>query len=92
MLLGESSVTADPSANILFFTVTDTSRTLAARLATAYAHAYTEYKHELDTAALRGARQDLEARMADIRDAGGGGSSLYASLASKYELLKTMED
>jgi tyrosine-protein kinase len=91
MLLGESSVTADPSANILFFTVTETSRSLAARLATAYARAYTEYKHELDTAALKKARQDLEARMADIRSRGGGSSSLYSSLASKDELLKTME-
>jgi succinoglycan biosynthesis transport protein ExoP len=90
-LLGESSVTADPNSNILFFTVTDTSRQIAATLATAYAEAYTQYKHELDTAALRNAREDLEARMAGIRARGGGDSSLYASLASKDELLKTME-
>ena len=91
VLLGESSVTAHPTANILFFSVTDRDRGLAARLATAYAQAYTEYKHELDTEALRTARTDLEARMAEIRSQGGSSSDLYASLADKDELLRTME-
>jgi succinoglycan biosynthesis transport protein ExoP len=90
-LLGESSVTADPYSNFLFFTVTDTSPSIAKQLATEYAHEFTVYRNELDTNALRKAREDLEARMATVRARGGGDSSFYAGLASKDELLRTME-
>jgi Mrp family chromosome partitioning ATPase/capsular polysaccharide biosynthesis protein len=90
-LLGESSVTADLNSNFLFFTVTDTVPSAARKLATEYARQFTIYRAQLDTAALKGAREDLETRMAEIRANGGVNSSLYASLASKDELLRTME-
>jgi Mrp family chromosome partitioning ATPase len=90
-LLGESSVTADLNSNFLYFTVTDTDRSVARSLATAYAKAFTAYRGELDTASLKSAREDLETRMWRIRKQGGARTSLYAALASKDELLRTME-
>jgi succinoglycan biosynthesis transport protein ExoP len=90
-LLAASSVTPDLNANILYFTVTDRDPDVARRLATAYANEFTIYRRELDTASIRSAREDLEARMEAIRASGGSTSSLYATLADKYELLRTME-
>jgi len=46
-------------------------------LATAYAQAYTVYRHDLDTSTLKRARVDLEVRMETIRSHGGGGSAIY---------------
>lgn len=90
-LLAASAVTPDLNSNILYFTVTDTDPTVARKLATAYANEFTVYRRELDTASIRNAREDLEERMETIRRSGGGSSSLYAALADKDELLRTME-
>jgi succinoglycan biosynthesis transport protein ExoP len=90
-LLGESSVVADLNSNFLYFTVSDPDPLIAQKLATEYGRQFTLYRNELDTASLKNARLDLEARMGTIRAQGGSGSSLYASLASKDELLRTME-
>ena len=90
-LLGESSVTADLQSNFLFFSVTDRNRDLAQRLATSYAQAFTQYRHELDTTSLRRAREDLDKRLSDLRASGGANTSLYASMADKANLLRTME-
>jgi succinoglycan biosynthesis transport protein ExoP len=90
-LLSESSVVADLNSNFLYFTVADPDPLIAQKLATEYGRQFTVYRNELDTASLKSARVDLEARMTTIRAQGGSGSSLYASLASKDELLRTME-
>lgn len=90
-LLSESSVVADLNSNFLYFTVSDPDPLIAQKLATEYGRQFTVYRNELDTASLKNARLDLEARMATIRAQGGSGSSLYSSLASKDELLRTME-
>jgi Mrp family chromosome partitioning ATPase/capsular polysaccharide biosynthesis protein len=90
-LLGGSSVTPDLNSNFLFFSVTDRSPSVATKLANAYAREFTIFRRELDTNAIRRTRQELEARMAQISARGGSGSSLYATLADKSELLRTME-
>jgi succinoglycan biosynthesis transport protein ExoP len=90
-LLASSSVTPQANSNILEFNVRDRSPRVAAALATAYAHAFTVYRQQLDTSALNRARVDLEQRMEQLKALGGGASSLYTSLAQKDELLRTME-
>ena len=90
-LLGESSVSASSDSDLLTFTVTDRDPAIAARLATAYAGAYTSYRHELDTAALVKARQEVEARLAELKAAGAGQSTLYENLVEKDQQLRTME-
>jgi len=90
-LLAESSVTADPASNLLYFSVTDTSPSIATKLTTAYARAFVRYRHELDTTSLRQARGELEGRMFVLRKSGQGSSRLYGNLLVKDELLRTME-
>src|SRR6266849_4061423 len=62
--LAESTVAAQPGTEILTFTVTNASPTLAVRLATEYARQYMTYRRELDTSALVQARKALEAQIA----------------------------
>ena len=90
-LLGESSVSASSDSDLLTFTVTDRDPAIAARLATAYAGAYTSYRHELDTAALVKARQEVEGRLEELKAAGAGQSTLYENLVEKDQQLRTME-
>ena len=52
------------NADLLRFTVDDSDPEIAARLANAYAQAFTVYKANLDTAQLSQAREDLERRVA----------------------------
>ena len=90
-LLSESSVTADLNSNFLFFSVTDPNPDIAQKLATEYARQFTQYRRELDTASLKQAREDLDRRLSALRAQGGSSSTLYASLAGKADLLRTME-
>ncbi len=90
-LLGQSSVATTPNADLLTFSVTDGDPAMATRLATAYANAYTDYRHELDTRSLVQAREEIERRMTELRAEGGQGSQLYTSLADKDQRLRTTE-
>jgi succinoglycan biosynthesis transport protein ExoP len=90
-LLGQSSVVTTPNADLLTFSVTDGNPDMAARLATAYAKAYTDYRHELDTKSLVEARQEIERRMTELKTEGDQRSQLYANLADKDQRLRTTE-
>jgi polysaccharide biosynthesis transport protein len=90
-LLNDSRVSTQPNADLLDFSVTNRSRTLAERLATAYAQSFSTYQRELDSAAYASARRDVEAQMAQLRAAGAQGSGLYAELVSKRKQLRTLE-
>jgi Mrp family chromosome partitioning ATPase len=90
-LLASSSVTPQGNADLLGFTVRGGDPDTAARLATAYARAFTSYRVELDTAALSGARKDLERNLAQLRSEGSTDTSLYRALAQKVQELRTME-
>jgi polysaccharide biosynthesis transport protein len=85
--LGQSSVTAEANADLLDFTVTDSNRGIAARLATAYAREFTKYRRALDTAALERARTQVAASMEGLSPS----SRLYGTLAAKEQLLRTLE-
>jgi succinoglycan biosynthesis transport protein ExoP len=90
-LLHASSVTPRQNADLLTFTVTERSPRLAARLATAYAQSYTAYRHELDTASLQRARQDVHARIASLRASKRRSSPLAAKLVETEQQLQTLE-
>jgi len=90
-LLDESSVSASSDSDLLTFTVTDRDPKIAIRLATAYAGAYTSYRHQLDTSALVKARREVEGRLAELKAAGARRSIPYESLVEKDQQLRTME-
>ena len=90
-LLAASSVSPKREADLLVFTVSDDDPDVAARLASAYARAFTNYRRELDTVAYRGARRGLEARLATLADEGRRGTALYADLVEREQELRTLE-
>ena len=79
-LLDNSSVSTPGDADFLTFSVTDSDADTAATLATVYARAYTEYRHNIDTAALVKARREIERGMPPLRPRGEQRSQLHASL------------
>ena len=90
-LLQNSSVSANPSADLLTFAVTDPDPATAAKLATAYAKAFTVYRRRLDTGAVGAALRDVRRRLAALLVAGGSGSVLYHQLAGTARDLETMQ-
>jgi non-specific protein-tyrosine kinase len=89
-LLGSTAITADPSADILYFTVKDHDRGRAAVLANAYAKQYTVLRAEVDTQSLRQARTDILKR---VRELNAQGRSSYAStLTEKADQLETLQE
>ena len=90
-LLSSSSVTPNPSADILVFSVDSGNSRDAAKLANAYAGAYRSYKLQLDTNALQRARNELNARLAKLRAQGDHSSVLYRTIVSSEQQLHTMQ-
>jgi succinoglycan biosynthesis transport protein ExoP len=90
-LLSSSSVTPNPSADILVFSVDNGNSGNAAKLANAYALAYRGYKLQLDTNALQRARNELNARLAKLRAHGDHSSVLYRAIVSSEQQLHTMQ-
>jgi polysaccharide biosynthesis transport protein len=81
--LARSTVRADPKADFLVFSVEDPQAAVAARLATAYARAFTDFSRELDTAAIERARQGVAAQIRQLEERGDRRSDLYDSLVAK---------
>jgi succinoglycan biosynthesis transport protein ExoP len=90
-LLDESSVTAQPNADLLDFTVRDRHPAVAARLATAYARQFTLYQHELTTQALHQALRDVTIRLKQLKAQGDTSSAVHAELVLKQRQLSTLE-
>lgn len=90
-LLADSSVSAKSNADLLEIKVKNRRPSVAARLATAYARAFTDYRRELDTGALAKARGDVGQRIAQLKANGAEHSALYASLVEKEQQLGTMQ-
>lgn len=90
-ILRQVSVKARPNADILSFRALDASPTLAAQIATEYARQYTEYRKEIDTAALQRAETEVQREMRSMERAGNTKTPLYASLVDKNQQLRTME-
>jgi uncharacterized protein involved in exopolysaccharide biosynthesis len=79
-LLSSSSVAAKQNADLLLFTVTNHDPALAAKLASAYAAGYTEYRLRVETRPLEAARAEVQARI-DALEAQKG--QLYDTLVEK---------
>jgi capsular exopolysaccharide synthesis family protein len=90
-LLAESSVTADPTADLLSFSVTNSGPRVAQTLATAYARAFTDYRRQLDTSALTAALADVHEKLAKLDALGQGDSALARQLTSTMHELESMQ-
>src|SRR4051794_32227241 len=90
-ILSAVTVKARPNADILTFRALDGSPTLASQIATEYARQYTQYRKEIDTAALQRAETEVTRQMRQIEGAGSTNTDLYNSLVDKNQQLKTME-
>jgi capsular exopolysaccharide synthesis family protein len=90
-LLGALSVTPDPEADLLFFSIVDTSPALAERLSKAYAQEFTSYRRELDTAPISDALNEVESQIASLEGRNERDSPLYDSLVSQREQLRTIK-
>jgi tyrosine-protein kinase len=90
-LLDESSVTVEENRDLLRFTVRDRNKSLASRLATAYAAQFTTYRSEVETAAVRRVRASVQERIDALVQAGDQRSPLYTALVNKDEQLATLE-
>jgi polysaccharide biosynthesis transport protein len=90
-LLASTVITADPNADILYFTVEDHDSGRAALLANAYAKEYTVLRAGLDTQSLRQARADILKRIRELNAQGRGGA--YAdTLTEKADQLATLQE
>lgn len=65
-LLQESSVTPDPTADVLDFSVQDRDPAVAARLVNAYANAFVTYQLQVQTAALFLARHSIKQKLVGL--------------------------
>ena len=90
-LLASSTVTANPAADLLSFSVTDPVPAAAETLATAYAHAYTTYRRGLDVQALTAAITDVQRRLATLSAAGQGSSPLFRQLTRNERDLEALQ-
>ena len=90
-LLQESSVTPDPSADILHFSVQDRNAAAAARLVRAYAAAFVAYQDRLETGALFQARRQIKQQLERLTAVGSNKSPTYHRLAASEQQLHTMQ-
>jgi polysaccharide biosynthesis transport protein len=81
-LLANSSVSADATADLLRFSVTDPVPSAATKLATAYAMQFTQYRHKLDNAVLAAAIADTRRKLDAHVVSGGLGSPMYRQLSA----------
>jgi succinoglycan biosynthesis transport protein ExoP len=90
-LLLNSHVTPSVNADLLRFTVDDSDPGIAARLAQAYAEAFTAYRISLNTKQLADAYKELQVRIGQLRAAGQTTSALYRQLVGNAQQLRTLE-
>jgi tyrosine-protein kinase len=93
-LLANSTVSADPSVDLLTFSVADHTPAVAVKLANIYAKQFTLYRHTLDTAALSAAIGDARRKLNALVASGDGGSPLSRRLATTegdLEQLQTLQ-
>ncbi|CAN5669830.1 hypothetical protein BH18ACT13_BH18ACT13_01840 [soil metagenome] len=86
-----SSVTAEPSSDILDFTVTYGDPEVAKKLASEHARQFIIHRLELDTASLVAARSELSGRIEELRASEFRNTPLVAKLVENEQQLRTME-
>ena len=92
--LENSSVSSRSGGDLITFKVKHSDRETASTMATEYARQFTLYRHELDTSAVRRAREEVEKRIAQFQLPPDQTSPLfgsYSELVGRREQLRTME-
>ena len=89
--LRHTSVTEKPEADVLVFTAKSGTQRAAEGLATSYARAFVDYRHRLDTSALKQALHEVELQLQKLRDSGQLRSPLYSDLTVKAQQLQTIQ-
>lgn len=89
--LDRSEVVAKPNSDLLEFKVTDSSPSLAMRLATEYANQFTIFRRTVATAGLDAALESVKDRIRNLAAADEEESRLSDSLAEREEQLETMK-
>ena len=90
-LLANSSVTVNPNADLLVFSVSDPSPAAARKLALAYATQFKVYRHRLDTQSLAVALADVRRKLDAIAASGGIASPLFRTLTDSYRSLQSLQ-
>jgi succinoglycan biosynthesis transport protein ExoP len=90
-LLAQSSVTSDPNADILIFTVTNPDSDTARKLADAYAQAYLSYRTHQDLGSIKHARQGLEQQIKELQSTSHPDPQVLSDLEGRDEQLRTAE-
>jgi capsular exopolysaccharide synthesis family protein len=90
-LLAASSVSADPTTDLLSFAVTDPDPAVAQTLATAYAREFTVYRRRLDTSAVTAGLADVQGRLAHLDALGQGDSPLAKQLTTTIRQLDDLQ-
>lgn len=85
-----SSVSATADADVLYFTVTDRTRSSAMRLAGAYAQEFSDYRRKLDASVLTQARLGVEAKLAQLAAKGDTSSTQYKGFLASRQRLATL--
>src|SRR6266571_1329741 len=85
--LSHSAATPETNADLLSLSVDDHDPAVAQSLATAYAHAFSRYRGQLDTAPYVNAKRRANAELAQMAVAGGRTSDAYQALLRKRNQL-----
>ncbi len=85
--LSHSSATPKTNADLLDLSAEDHDPAVARRLATAYAHAFSRYRGQLDTAPYVNAKRRANAELAQMKAAGARTSDAYQALLRKRNQL-----
>ena len=85
-----SSVSATADADVLYFTVTDRTRSSAMHLAGAYAQEFSDYRRRLDASVLTQARLGVEAKLAQLAAKGDTSSTQYKGFLASRQRLATL--
>jgi capsular exopolysaccharide synthesis family protein len=84
-LLRSSTVTSDPTSDVLSFVVNAGGSHRAQRLANAYARAFVSDSYATRVAPLHAVQTTLRARLKRMRAQGAAGSPLYTTLRQRYD-------
>ncbi len=85
--LADSSAEPQTNADLLRFSVTESTRERATSLATAYAQAFTQYRSELDASVIDRVAEQVRAQLADLRQRGATDGDLYTTLLEREQQL-----
>lgn len=90
-VLAETSVSSKGLSDIIEIAVDDPDPALARKLASAYALAFTQYRGQLDGAAITTARREVDRKLKQLEDEGKTDTKLYDSLSESEQQLATLE-